>query len=80
MENIGEQQAWPQMLSQIEIWALIGLLLHTPALESFRMLRVTVLLVGEPLPQSQVSYRLGLPCTWFIHPGLNSDQFPSPCC
>lgn len=44
------------------------------------ILRVTVLLEAEPLPQSQVSYQLVLACIWFTDLTLNLDQFPSPCC
>lgn len=44
------------------------------------ILRVTVLLEAEPLPQSQASYQLVLACIWFTDLTLNLDQFPSPCC
>lgn len=48
--------------SQIEVWALTGPLNIFLGLEpvwfNTGMFRVLVLLEGEPLPQSQVSYRL----------------------
>ncbi len=49
------------------------------------MLRVIVLLEGEPLSQSQISGRLkqvslkNFPVFSAIHHSFNSDQFPSPC-
>ena len=49
------------------------------------MLRVIVLLEGEPPSQSQISGRLkqvslkNFPVFSTIHHSLNSDQFPSPC-
>ncbi|MGH0151073.1 UNVERIFIED_CONTAM: hypothetical protein FKN15_027343 [Acipenser sinensis] len=49
------------------------------------MLRVIVLLEGEPPSQSQISGRLkqvslkNFPVFSSIHHSFNSDQFPSPC-
>ncbi|MGH0132282.1 UNVERIFIED_CONTAM: hypothetical protein FKN15_033923 [Acipenser sinensis] len=49
------------------------------------MLRVIVLLEGEPPSQSQISGRLkqvslkNFPVFSAIHHSFNSDQFPSPC-
>ena len=49
------------------------------------ILRVIVLLEGEPLSQSQISGRLkqvslkNFPVFRAVHHSFNSDQFPSPC-